>query len=139
MNNREYQSEYQQQYETIEIAERIFSLLKPALGCNTSIKVAPYHSDELFQSNLLNIDYQRKRLSLRKIDYTFGHLMVIDAKSLRIYLQYDGTEVFFTTHLSRYCERNGGYYEVHFPATVNYCQRGMSHQIYPDCSLNIRA
>jgi c-di-GMP-binding flagellar brake protein YcgR len=139
MNNREQQFEYQQQYETIETPERIFSLLKPAIGNETSLKVAPDHGDELFQTSLLNIDYQRKLLTLRKIDYTYGHLMVIDAKYLTIYSQHDGAEVSFSTYLSRYSERNGGYYEICFPETVKYCQRRMSHRVHVSYSLNILA
>ncbi|WP_455211013.1 flagellar brake protein [Kaarinaea lacus] len=139
MDNRDYHIEYQPQYETIEKPQRIFSLLKPAIGSETSLKIVPDHSDELFQSSLLNIDYERKLLSIKKINYTFGHLMVIDAKSLTIYSQHDGAEVAFTTYLSRYSERNGGYYEIQFPQQVKYCQRRMSHRVHISFALNIRA
>jgi c-di-GMP-binding flagellar brake protein YcgR len=139
MNTREHQTKYQQQYQAIETPERIFSLLKPAVENETSLKVAADHSEELFQTSLLNIDYKRKLLTLRKINYTFGHLMVIDAKSLTIFSQHDGAEVSFSTYLSRYSERNGGYYEICFPEKVKYCQRRMSHRVHVSYSLNILA
>ncbi len=137
--NRDHHIEYQQQFEAIETSERILSILKPVLGNETSLKVAPDHSDELFQTSLLNIDYKQKLLTLSKINYTYGHLMVIDAKSLTIYSQHDGAEVSFSTYLSRYSERNGGYYEIRFPEKVKYCQRRMSHRIHVSYSLNIQA
>ena len=139
MDDREHHIEYQQQYEAIDTAERIYSLLKPTIGNETSLKIAPDHSDELFQTSLLNIDYERKLLSIKKINYTFGHLMVIDAKSLTIYSQHDGAEVSFSTNLSRYSERNGGYYEIPFPQQVKYCQRRMSHRVHISYALGIKA
>jgi c-di-GMP-binding flagellar brake protein YcgR len=103
------------------------------------LKIVPDHSDELFQTSLLNIDYEQKLLLLKKIDYTFGHLMVIDAKYLTVYSQHDGAEVSFSAHLSRYSERNGGFYVIQFPEKVKYCQRRMSHRVHVSFALDIRA
>ena len=128
MNNiREDQQVYEQQFEAIDAPERIFSLLKPVIGNETSLRVIADNNDEIFHTTLLDIDYDRKLLTLKKVKYTFGHLMVIDAKRLTIFSQHDGAEVSFTTYLSRYSEKNNGYYEIRFPATVKYCQRRMSH------------
>ena len=136
---REQYGDYLPQYESVNTPERILSLLKPVLGNETSLKIVPDHSDELFQTRLLNIDYVRKILSLQKINYTFGHLMVIDAKYLTLYSHHDGAEVSFSTHMSRYSERNGGFYEIQFPTKVKYCQRRMSHRVHVSFALDIRA
>lgn len=138
-HNGDTPTDYQPQYQAIEAPQRIFSLLKPALGNDTSLKIVPEHGDELFQTHLLNIDFKRKLICLKKIDYTYGHLMVIDAKFLNIYSQHDGAQLSFRTHLSRYSERNGGFYEVRFPEQVKYCQRRMSHRIHISFAQDIKA
>jgi c-di-GMP-binding flagellar brake protein YcgR len=140
MNNiREEQLAYRQQFEAIEAPERIFSLLKPAIGNDASLKIIADNGDEIFRTTLLNIDYGRRLLTVRKIKYTFGHLMVIDAKRLTIYSQHDGAEISFTSYLSRYSERNDGFYEIPFPATLKYCQRRMSHRVHISFSMEIVA
>lgn len=140
MNNiREDQQVYEQQFEAIDAPERIFSLLKPVIGNETSLRVIADNNDEIFHTTLLDIDYDRKLLTLKKVKYTFGHLMVIDAKRLTIFSQHDGAEVSFTTYLSRYSEKNNGYYEIRFPATVKYCQRRMSHRVHIRFSMDIMA
>jgi c-di-GMP-binding flagellar brake protein YcgR len=114
-------------------------LLKPAIDNDSSLKIVPDRGDELFQTQLINIDFNRKLLYLKKIDYTYGHLMVIDAKFLTVYSQHDGAQISFKTHLSRYSERNEGFYEVSFPEQVKYCQRRMSHRIHISYALDIKA
>ena len=139
LNNKDDYIEYQQQYETIDSPERIFSLIKSAVGPDHSLKIVADHGDELFLTSLLNIDYENKTLYLKKIQYTFGHLMVIDSKSLTVYSQHDGAEVSFRTHLSRYSERDGGYYEAPFPEQVKYCQRRTSYRVHVSYTLGIKA
>ena len=136
---REKPIEYQQQYEAIDAPERIFSLLKHVIGNETSLKIVPDNGDELFQTSLQTIDYDRKLLSLKKIAYTFGHLMVIDSKTLTVYTQRDGAEVSFTTYLKRYSDKNGGIYEIRFPEQVKYRQRRMSHRVHLSFAMNITA
>ena len=136
---RENLIEYQQQYEAIDAPERIFSLLKPAIDNDASLSIAADKSGELFHTNLLHIDFNRKILALKQIDYTFGHLMVIDAKSLTVYSRRDGAEITFSTYLSRYSEKNGGFYELRFPEKVKYCQRRKSHRIHTSFALGITA
>ena len=138
-NNRETQQEYRQQYESIDTPERIFSLLKPLIGNDSSLKVVADNNDEVFHTTLIKIDYVRKLLTLKKINYTYGHLMVIDAKKLTFYSQYDGAEFVFTANLSRYSENNDGFYEIRFPAAVKYCQRRMSHRVHISFSMEIMA
>ena len=82
INIREELNPYQQQFETIEAPERILSLLKPVIGNEASMKITVDHGDELFHTVLLDINFSRKLLTLKKIKYTFGHLMVIDATKL---------------------------------------------------------
>ena len=138
-NNKEAQQEYRPQYESIDTPERIFSLLKPTIGNDASLKLVTDNNDEVFHTTLIKIDYDRKLLILKKIKYTYGHLMAIDAKKLTIYSQHDGTEVTFTTNLSRYSEKNDGYYEIQFPAIIKYCQRRMSHRVHISFSMDIMA
>lgn len=133
------EQQYQQQYQTIDDPQRILSLLKPAIANETSLKITANRGDELFQTHLLDIDFSRKVLRLKKIAYTYGHLMVIDAKYLTVYSQHDGAQVSFRTYLIRYSERNGGYYEVRFPEQVKYCQRRMSHRVHLSFALNVKA
>jgi len=118
MDNRENHATFQHQHQLIETPERVSSLMNSAMENHPSVKIAPDHSDESFQTHLLNIDYERKLLTLKQIDYTFGHLMVIAAKSLNVYCQQDGAEISFSTYLSRFSERNGGFYEIRFPEKV---------------------
>lgn len=131
--------DYQQQYEAIDAPERIYSLLKPSMEDGARISIAADRTDELFHTNLVDIDYQRKSLYLKKISYTFGHLMVIDAKTLTVYSQHDGAQVSFRSYLSRYSERNGGFYEIRFPEQVKYCQRRMSYRVHISYSMGIKA
>ena len=139
INIREELNPYQQQFETIEAPERILSLLKPVIGNEASMKITVDHGDELFHTVLLDINFSRKLLTLKKIKYTFGHLMVIDATKLTVYSQHGGAEVSFASHLSRYSERNEGFYEIRFPTSVKYCQRRMSHRVHIRFSMDVVA
>jgi c-di-GMP-binding flagellar brake protein YcgR len=133
------EQQYQQQFQSIDDPQRVLSLLKPAIENETSLKIAANRGDELFQTDLLDIDFSRKVLYLKKIAYTYGHFMVIDAKYLTVYSQHDGAQVSFRTYLIRYSERNGGYYEVRFPEQVKYCQRRMSHRVHLSFAHNVKA
>jgi c-di-GMP-binding flagellar brake protein YcgR len=139
MNNHMEDQTYRQQFESINTPERIFSLLKPVVGNDSSVKIVADNGDEAFHSMLVDIDYDRKLLTLKKIEYPFGHFMVIDAKKLTIYSQHDGAEVSFSAHLARYSDRNGGFYEIRFPSTLKYCQRRMSHRVRVSFAMDVTA
>jgi c-di-GMP-binding flagellar brake protein YcgR len=138
-NQLQGEQQYQQQFQTIDDPQRVLSLLKPAIENETSLKITANRGDELFQTQLLDIDFSRKVLRLKKIAYTYGHFMVIGAKYLTVYSQHDGAQISFRTYLIRYSERNGGYYEIRFPEQVKYCQRRLSHRVHLSFALNVKA
>jgi len=127
---RDDQHVYQQAFEAVDTPERIFSLLTSIMDNDASLKVVADKRDEIFDTTMLEIDFKRKLLILKKIEYIYGHLMVIDAKQLTIVSQHDDVEINFASHLRRYSARNEGFYEILFPTIVKYRQRRMPHRAH---------
>lgn len=137
--NSEYKQSYEQQYETVESPDRIFSLLKPVIGKDASIKINPENTDDVFHTMLQDVDYDKKRLILKKINHTFGHVTVLDAQSITIYTQHNGAEVSFTASLSQQSKQDDEFYEIEFPKSVKYCQRRKSHRLHISFSMQLKA
>ena len=130
---------YKQQYETVDQPERIFSLLKPLLGKESSIKLHLADTHHVYTSTLLLIDIDRQIIRLSKLNSVVAHRAFLKSKLIHLHGQVHGADLSFTCKLKRYISSPNAVYDLQVPEKIKYCQRRMNHRVHVSLSMDVTA
>lgn len=126
---------YTPQYETVNSADRIYSLLLPLVGAETAIKFVLPNDNHVIETTLHSINRQNSVFLL-----TLNRSIQLKPPSkVNIHTHLNGAELSFTTTLLKLRNEQTHQCEIALPTSVKYCQRRMAHRVHVSYAMDVTA
>lgn len=133
-------SQYQQQYDTINSATRIAGLLSAYENTPYQLRLAIGNQHDMHTSAILLIDPNRKFIIISRLLDADAHDLVQQKIPLRVYYHVNGADISFATRLLKQRTHNGQqHYAIAFPADIKYRQRRAAYRVHVSLSLEVTA
>lgn len=133
-------SQYQQQYETINNTSRIVSLLSLAKEQQADMKITLPKSQKIFKSSLAYIPSGGKYFLIKKLNDYLAHSKLLNEKILNIYIHVNGADISFTSKLLKiYRNNDEEQYAVELPSAIKYHQRRTAYRVHVSLAMDVKA
>ena len=133
-------SQYQQQYDTINSVTRIIGLLAISETSPSELRLAIPGLNEMHPSSILQVHPQGKHIIIGRLNNKLVHEQLLRKRDIHVYYHVNGADISFTTRLLKTGINNGqDQYVIAFPDHIKYRQRRSSYRVHVSLALEVTA